>query len=250
MTTKAQYRYGFEYAFDDATQEAVFVSAPITYSDDFVGAGHTAGIPANGSPVAGYAWVKKLVKTSGSPAVGIGANLPGGVVQLSIDATAEKQEATLYQNDQKTWDSTKTLIYQARVSLPTLPSLAGVLAVWGLWSVWADGPTAAAEYIGFGLNGSGAVLIQSFDGTTTKSINTGVVMTAGTYYQFRVEIDATGVLHFFINGVEYTTSTAPIAWAATGSNAILQLYNSLYKASGAGVAAMNIDSIEIWSPRS
>jgi len=50
--------------------------------------------------------------------------------------------------------------------------------------------------------------------------------------------------------VEYTTSSAPIVWAATGANAILQLYSSLYKASGVGIAAMNIDSIEIWSPRS
>ena len=249
MTTKAQYRYGFEYVYDDQTQEAEFVSAPLNFSDDFVGAGHTAGIPAAGSPVAGYAWVKKLVKSAGSPAVAVGANLAGGVMQLSIDTTSEKQEATFYQNDQKTWDSTKTLIYQARVSLPTLPSAAGVYAVWGLSAVWIDGPLNAAEYITFGCNGSGELYMYSFDGTTTKAVDTGLLLVAGTYYQFRIEIDQAGVLHFFVNGTEYTTSAAPVIWAATGAGAILQLYSSVYKGSGAGQAAMNIDSIEIWSPR-
>jgi hypothetical protein len=249
MTTKGIFRYGLEYTYDDATNEAVFVAAPINYSDDFVGGGHTAGIPANGSPVAGYAWVKRLVKTGGSPAAAIVASAPGGVVQLSIDATSEKQEASLYQNDQKTWDSTKTLIYQARVGFPTLPSAAGVYAVWGLSSAWIDGPLNAAQYIEFGCNGSGELFMYSFDGTTTKAVDTGILLVANTYYQFRIEIDQLGVLHFFVNGTEYTTSLAPITWAATGTNAILQLYQSVYKASGVGVASMNIDSIEIWSPR-
>ena len=249
MSTKGIFRYGQEYIYDDATNEAVFVAAPINYSDDFVGAGHTAGIPSNGSPVAGYAWVKRLVKTSGSPAAAILANAAGGVVQLSIDATSEKQEASLYQNDQKTWDSTKTLIYQARISLPTLPSAAGVYAVWGLWSSWVDGPLSNTQYIGFGLNGSGELFMYSYDGTTTKAVDTGIAMAVNTYYQFRIEIDQSGVLHFFVNGTEYTTSLAPVVWAATGANAILQLYSSVYKASGTGLATMNIDSIEIWSPR-
>ncbi len=249
MTTKGIFRYGLEYAFDDVTNEAVFVAAPINYSDDFVGAGHTAGIPANGSPVAGYAWVKRLVKTSGSPAAAIVSNSPGGVVQLSIDATSEKQEASLYQNDQKTWDSTKTLIYQARISLPTLPSAAGVYAVWGLSSAWIDGPLNAAQYIEFGCNGSGELFMYSYDGTTRTAVDTGLLLVANTYYQFRIEIDQSGVLHFFVNGIEYTTSLAPVVWTATGTNAILQLYSSVYKASGAGLAVMNIDNLEIWSPR-
>lgn len=250
MTTKGIYRYGFAYEFDDQTQEAVMIAAPINFGDDFIGAGHTAGVPVNGSPVAGYAWVKKLVKTSGSPAVAAVANAAGGVMQLSIDSTSEKQEATLYQNDQKTWDSTKTLIYQARVSLPTLPSTTGVYAVFGLSGVWIDGPLNAAQYIEFGCNGSGELFMYSYDGTTTKAVDTGIALAAGTYYQFRIEIDQAGVLHFFVNGTEYTTSLSPIVWGATGASAILQLYSSVYKASGAGVAVMNIDSIEMWSPRS
>ena len=249
MSTKGVFRYGLGYAYDDATQEAVFVAAPINYSDDFVGAGHTAGIPMFNSPVAGYAWVKKLVQTAGAPAAGIVANSPGGVVQLSISATSEKQEATLYQNDQKTWDSTKTLIYQARISLPALPSAAGVYAVFGLSAAWADGPLAAAQYIEFGCNGSGELFMYSYDGTTNKAVDTGIALVANTFYQFRIEVDTAGVLHFFVNGTEVTTSLAPILWAASGANAILQLYSSVYKANGVGIAVMNIDSIEIWSPR-
>ena len=249
MSTKGIFRYGFAIDYDDSTSEIGLCSAPLNFGDDFVGAGHTAGVPVNGSPTAGYAWVKKLVKTGGSPAVGIVANAAGGVMQSSIDATSEKQEATFYQNDQKTWDTTKTIIYQARVSLAVLPSAAGVYAVWGLGSVWADGPLNLAQYIFFGCNGSGEVYMYSFDGTTTKAVDTGFAMVANTYYQFRIEIDGSGVLHFYINGVEYSTSTAPVVWGATGSNAVLQLYSSCYKASGTGVATLNMDSVEIWSPR-
>ena len=136
------------------------------------------------------------------------------MVQLSIDATSEKQEASLYQNDQKTWDSTKTLIYQARVSFPTLPAVASTYAVWGLWSSWVDGPLSNTQYIGFGLNGSGELYMYSFDGTTTKAVDTGIALVANTYYQFRIEIDQSGVLHFFVNGTEYTTSVSPVVWGA------------------------------------
>jgi len=76
-----------------------------------------------------------------------------------------------------------------------------------------------------------------------------VTLTNAAFHMFRIEMDASNVLHFFIDGVEYSTSTAPLTWGATGSNALLQPYHSVYKPSGTGVATMLIDSIDLWSPR-
>jgi len=249
MTTKCIYKYGFAVEYDDGTQEFLATSAPIDFNDDFVGAGHTASLPQFGSPVAGYPWVQKVVKTAGTPSVAAVTNGPGGQIAMALTNTSEAQEATLYQNDQRTWDSTKTLIYQARTQLTVLPSAAGVQAVFGLAGAWASGPLNIGTYIFFGCNGSGELFMYSYDGTTTKAVDTGIALTAGVYYQFRIEIDQSGVLHFYVNGVEYTTSLAPITWAATGTPAILQLYNSVYKPSGTGVATLNLDSVEVWSPR-
>ena len=249
MTTKGIYKYGWAVEYDDGTQEFVATSAEIDFNDDFVGAGHTASLPLFGSPVAGYPWVQKTVKTGGSPSVAAVANGPGGQLAMALTATSEAQEATLYQNDQRTWDSTKTLIYQARAQLTVLPSGAGVQAVFGLAGAWASGPLTIGTYIFFGCNGSGELFMYSYDGTTTKAVDTGILLVAGTFYQFRIEIDQNGVMHFYVNGTEYTTSAAPIVWAATGTPAILQLYQSVYKPSGAGLATLNLDSVEIWSPR-
>jgi len=249
MSTKGANRYGLAVFYDDATYEFSFVASPINFGDDFLGAGHTASLPTYGSPVAGYPWVKKVVETAGAPSVAAVANGPGGQMALALTATSEAQEATLYQNDQKTWDSTKTLIYQARAQLAVLPSAAGVYAVFGLAAAWASGPLNIAEYIFFGCNGSGELFMYTYDGTTRNAVDTGIALTVGTFYQFRIEIDYGGVLHFYINGIEATTSLAPIVWGATGAGAILQLYQSVFKAAGAGVATLILDSVEIWSPR-
>lgn len=248
MTTKGFYRYGFAVTYDDGTQEWSNVSSPIQFGDDFVGAGHTATIPAAGSPVAGYPWVTKIVKTAGTPTVAIVANAAGGVMQNALDATSEKQEATLYQNDQRTWDFSKTVIYQSRIKLSTLPSAAGVQAVWGLSSAWIDGPDNASFYIEFGCTANGNLNMRVQDGVTQRSVATGLTLDTN-YHQFRIEMDASAVLHFYVDGVEYSTSTAPLTWGASASNSILQLYHGVYKPSGTGVATMAIDSIDAWSPR-
>ena len=100
MTAKGKLLYGQDVWFDDATQEFTNVGAPIQFGEDFQGAGHTATLPAMGSPVAGYPWVKK---TQGTPTgVASVANGAGGQLSLALAATSEKEEATLTQNDQLT----------------------------------------------------------------------------------------------------------------------------------------------------
>jgi len=247
MSTKAQtYPYsGYATWLESTTHERVFIGAPISFTDDFLGAGPGAGVPAAGSPVLGYPWVKKL---QGTPTgVAIVANGLGGLMQCALAATSEKEEATLYQNDQLTWDSTKTIIYQSRVKLSVLPSATGVEAVWGLSSAWIDGPDNATYYIEFGITGSGGGLnMRVQDGVSQRAVSTGYTVDTN-FHLYRSEMDTSGDLHFYVDGTEYSTSTSPLTWGAT--SAPLQLYHSVYKPSGTGVATMVTDSINAWSPR-
>lgn len=247
MTTKGYYRYGFAITYDDGTQEISNVSSAIQLSDDFLGAGHTAGVPAAGSPAAGYPWVKKIVGAA-PPTVAIIANAADGQMQCALTATSEKQDAALYQADQLCFDTTKTFIWQARAKLSTLPSAAGVQAVLGLSSAWIDGPDNASFYLEFGCNGSGALSMRVQDGVSQRSVATGLTLDTN-FHIFRIEMDASAVAHFYVDGTEYSTSTSPLTWGATGSNALLQLYQSVYKPSGTGVATMSLDSVDMWTPR-
>ena len=61
MVTRAGFRNFIQYEWDDTNMETVASSAALQFDDDFIGAGHTAGVPAAGAPAAGYPWVKKIV---------------------------------------------------------------------------------------------------------------------------------------------------------------------------------------------
>lgn len=228
--------------YDAATNETIFRNAAAVLDEDFIGPGHTS-IPASGSPATGYPWVKKTVQTSGTPTVAAVANSGGGIVQLALDATSEKQEGTLYANDSLNWDLTKYASYESRAAASVLPTLLAV-AVFGLHSVWIDGPTNAAEYVQFSVAASGAVSMQCYDGTTTANVATGVSLVAGAFHIFRIDVSDPTNVRFFIDGIEYNTP-GQIKFAATGASAILQPYASVYKASGAGVGSLQLDSVQV-----
>jgi hypothetical protein len=232
---------------DTVTQETLLRQQPCILEDDFVGAGHTAGIPAAGSPVAGYPWVKKIVG-SGPPTVAIVANGAAGLLECTLTSTSEKEDAALYGNDQLNWDVTKNLVFESRFAMAVLPSVAGVEMVVGLQSAWIDGPDNASYYLRFQANGSGAVNCQSYDGTTTTSKASGVTFVAGAFHVCR--IDATNVtdIAFYIDGVR-VNAVGSIAFAATGAAAVLQMYASAYKASGAGVGTLELDTMSVSTDR-
>jgi len=233
--------------YDTNTQETLVRLLPAMIDEDFVGAGH-ASIPAAGSPATGYPWVKKTVQTSGAPSVAIVANAAGGIVQAALDATSEKQEASLYANDQLNWDLTKGAVWEGRIATSVLPSVTGVEMVFGLQSAWIDGPDNASFYARFQLNGSGLVNMQTKDGVNTLSFSTGVTLVAAAFHIFRIDAaDPTNIV-FTIDGVRVNT-TGQLSFAATGASAVLQPYASVYKASGTGVGSLQIDMLQIAANR-
>lgn len=248
MTTRSKFRGQVQQFYDDAQNyETVNRQAPLQYRDDFLGAG-SAVIPAAGSAASGVDWVKKIVDTGGTPTVASLANAGGGVTRCALDATSEKQEATLYWGDAKALDVTKGFVWEARVNLHVLPSAAGVQAVMGVSGVWIDGPDNAAEYLEFGATANGAINMRSQDGTTQASVASGVTVVADAFHVYRIDaVDLTDI-RYFIDGVQ-VSATSAIGFAATGASAILQPYFSVYKPSGTGVATMDIDYVKAWMNR-
>lgn len=228
---------------DLGTSETLIRIQPLVFEDDFVGAGHTAGIPAAASPVAGYAWVKKIVG-AGTPTVAVVANGSGGIAALTLQSNSEKEDAALYNNDQLTFDVTKNLVFEARASMAVLPSAAAVEMVLGLQSAWIDGPDNASFYVRFQAKASGLINCQAFDGTTTSTTSSGVTLVANAYHLFRIDCSNVADIAFYIDGTRVNALNS-VVFAATGASAVLQMYASCYKASGVGVGTMNIDAIGV-----
>jgi hypothetical protein len=230
--------------YDTTTHERVFAFAPIFYQDDFMGAGHAAAFPTTAT--VGSDWIKKTVQTSGSPSVAAVANAAFGQVELLIDTTSEKQEATLYWADKLELDVTKGFVFEARVKFVTLPSASGVEAVFGVSSAWIDGPDNASEYLEFGASGSGVINMRSQDGTTQNAIATGFTADTTTFHIYRIDATVLTNIRYFIDGAEQNTDNQ-LAFGATGTSAILQPYLSCYKPSGAGNAAFEVDYVRFFA---
>jgi hypothetical protein len=234
--------------YDAGTFETLTRYTTVILDEDFVGPSHAAGAGIPTAATVGYPWIQKTVKTGGSPTVAAIANAAGGIIRLALDATSEKQEASLYAADVLNWDMTKSTVWEVRVSNHVLPT--GVVEmVYGMQSVWIDGPDNAAFYAEFQQLSSGAVNFRTKDGVQTLSNASGVSMVVDAFHIFR--IDATDVtnVRFFIDGSEVSTPKQ-MSFAATGANAILQPYLSVYKASGVGVGTLDLDMVQIGMNRS
>lgn len=245
MSTKAKYFSGVQTFYDGTSFETIMPLAPIFYEDEFVGAGKQA-FPTSGTQ--GIDWIKKLVG-AGAPTVAGVASAIGGQVQLALDATSEKQEATLYWADNKHIDVTKGAVFEARVKLNVLPSAAGVQAVFGLANSWIDGPDANTFYLEQGATANGAILNRSQDGATQASIASGTTVLATDWHIYRIDASVLTDVKYFIDGAQTSANNA-IGFVATGANAILQPYFSVYKPSGTGVASMTVDYARTWCNRS
>ena len=233
--------------YDAATGETLVRYTAVVLDEDFVGPGHTT-IPTQGSPAAGYPWVQRVQKTSGSPSVGPAANASGDIIRLALDATSEKQEASLYANDALNWDMTKSAVWEARISNHVLPTGA-VEMVFGLQSAWIDNPDNASFYARFQQSASGAVSFQTKDGVATLSNPSGVTMVADAFHIFRIDATDPANVRFFIDGQE-VSQPKQMGFAAVGNNAILQPYVSVYKGAGTGVGSIDVDMIQLGMNRS
>ena len=252
MVTRAQYRSNVAYEFEDLTRETVASAAAFQFGDDFVGAGHTAGIPAAGSPSAGYSWVKKIVGTP--TGVALVSNSSGGIMQCALAATSEAEEASLYFNDSLSIDTSKVGQAEWRAALTTAPSAAGVQCAIGLGTAWVGGPQNLVRYMLFGWTANNSLLVWSKDGigsTISQAavpIGSTALATDTNMHVYRIDWSNQADLAFYVDGTRVNT-IGSITWQATGANAILQPWQTVYKPSGTGVATLNLDKIDVFNGR-
>jgi hypothetical protein len=252
MVTRAAWRAYIEYEYDDLTGETVASGAPYQFQEEFVGAGHSS-IPAAGSPATGYPWVKKIVGAA-PPTVALVANASEGQVACTLTSASQAQEASLYWNDNLSVDTTKYGQWEARAALSVAPSATGVQAAIGLGSAWVGGPQNLAEYLMFGWSASGALLIWALDGVNSAisvaaaQIGGAAITSDTNMHIFRIDYNDKTNIGFYYDG-NRVNAVGSVPWAATGASAILQPWSTVYKPSGAGVATLTVDKIDIFSSR-
>jgi hypothetical protein len=251
--TRAEYRGGVQVEFDGNTLETTAFAHPFQFGDDFVGAGHQAGVPAAGSPAVGYPWVKKIV---GSPTgVAVVSNGAGGQMQCALAATSEAEEASLYFNDSLCFNTIKSAQVEWNAQLAVVPT--GVASAFiGVGSAWVGGPTALARYAGFYWNASAGLTLISKDGAgntaslTAAPIGGSAITTDTTlFHVYRIDFSNLADIVFLVDGNRVNASGS-VAWnPSSAANAVLQPFATVYKASGAGVATLNLDKIDLAANR-
>jgi hypothetical protein len=247
MTSTSQFRSGMLAFFDQQTGETILPLAAVLFEDDFLGA---AGNAFPTAATAGSAWGKKLIQTAGTPVVGLIADDAGGQAKILLDNTAEDQEAVLYFLDNLCVDASKIGGFEVRFQCPEIPS-GDVQAVLGMASAYVAGPDNNTCYIRAGLRGNGALLAESYDGSTRNSIATGLtILTTSEWHTFRADWSNPAAIQFWLDGQNLELGT--VSFAPTGTLAVLQPYLSLYKASGTGdtgTGELAIDYIRTWANR-
>ena len=253
MGTRAFQNAYVEVFFDDTTGEIVGSMAAFGFSDDFTGGGHTAGIPASGSPVAGYPWVKKIVGAA-PPTLALVTNAAGGQIAAALTSASQAQEASLYFNDSLQIDVTKRVLFDARAALSVIPTgvASGFLGVTQAWV--SGGALSSARYLGFGWAANGNLVCYSYDGTTTYAvaaapIATGVQIVSDTnFHSFRIDASVLTDIAFYYDNVRCNTFGS-VTWGATAANSLTQLFSSVAKASGTGVGTLTVDKIDVFANR-
>lgn len=253
MVTRSKYGAYVQRIYEDLTQETVGGGWPLQFGDDFVGAGHGAGVPAYGSPTAGYPWAKKIV---GSPTgVAIVANAVGGQMAAALAATSEAEEALLAWNDALSYDMTKAGMVEFRAALSVLPTgVAG--ASLGVGSAWVSGGALSyARYLAFGWAASGALLVTALDGVQSavsvaaKQIGGAAITSDTAQHIFRIDWQNINDVVFSYDG-NRVNAVGSVTWTATaGANSMMQPIVDVYKASGVGVGTLTVDKVDMFNSR-
>lgn len=245
MSTKSHFLNGILRFYDGITGEDVLPLAPIVFHDDFLPATAGAAIPT--SLAAGSPWIAKLVKTVGSPTVAGGGSKANGTVTATIDNTSEKQEATLYNGDVRDFVLGQGCTFESYVKIGTLATGVAEIVV-GLTAAWADGPNSIANSAYFSISG-GAITCRVNDNSNAISAASGVTVDNTGFHLLKIDFsDLTNIL-FYIDGTRVAQSTT-FAFTGNAAAQLMQAYVSAYKASGTGVASIEVDMIRIAQKRS
>lgn len=243
MPTKSGWRAGMLEFNDSQTHERVLPLAPLVFYDDFLG---LDGFLIDETGSSG-AWT--TVEVALNTAIGIRADTANGVVQMTMDADVNAEDAVIDMGDQRQFNVKAGLVFECRINVAVLPTLTGQ-AVFGMCGDHNLDKDAATESCWFKLDGSGAVLAESDDTTNDNDdISTGVTAVAGTYNIYRIDFTDISDVKFFIDGVSVATAQTFDLSNLSDAEGLMQPYFSLDKGADAGLGTLDLDYVRIWSER-
>jgi hypothetical protein len=244
--TRSQYRSGILTFYDDQQNHEIIVPmAPVHWKDDFLHGSFDAN-----ATVTNHAYDIKITGAA-PPTVGLAANVSNGIVRCALTADGQTQAAVLFGNDQLVWLSSNGLVGEFIFGFSTVPTnvVSAAIGVCGFASAQADDQDAIAESAWFRATGSGAIVVETDNGTTDSgAIATGTTLTAGVLMVGRIDMSVLTDVRFYINGVRVAAGTTFNMSAGTKK---FQVYGSMYKLTAStGVGTLDIDQWEVWSRRS
>jgi hypothetical protein len=143
-------------------------------------------------------------------------------------------------------------VWECRAALTVPPSVAGAQVVFGLAAAWINGPDNNAKYLEFGCTANANLLMRSQDGSAQNSIaasKAGNVIALDTaFHVFRIDCNDVTDIGFYFDG-DRVNARGSIGYTATGANAILQPYLSVYKTASASLGTLVLDKVDIWANR-
>jgi len=243
MPTKSGWRAGMLEFNDSQTHERVLPLAPLVFYDDFLG---LDGFLIDETGSSG-AWT--TVEVALNTAIGIRADTANGVVQMTMDADVNAEDAVIDMGDQRQFNVKAGLVFECRINVAVLPTLTGQ-AVFGMCGDHNLDKDAATESAWFKLDGSGAVLAETDDTTNDNDDTaTGVTAVAGTYNIYRIDFTDISDVKFYIDGARVSGSTTFNMSNLSDAEGLMQPYFSLDKGADAGLGTLDLDYVRIWSER-
>ena len=249
MSTKSKFFGGVLTYYDSSTFERVLPLAPITFYDDFLGAGQLATIPNASSEEKGLSWTK-LIVGAGPPTIGAVADEANGVMELALTSDSQAQDAMIYFSDQKAFSLKQGCMFEARIKLSVLPTT-GVAVVFGMAGDHNLDKDTVSEAAWFKAAASAAILAESDDTTNNNDdIATDITVATGDWKIYQIDFRTIADVRYYIDGASVATATTFDMSNLTDAEAVMQPYFSLDKASGTGVGTMKIDYVRVWANRS
>ena len=230
----------FPLVYDKTSRESILPMFPVVFYDDFIGV-------AGGDIFDGT--IRWAVVDVGDATEAIVANSSCGHFQLHLHVTAEDEDAVLYMGNNRNFDVSKHLVWEANLSIITLPTLTAE-AVWGMCGDHALGNDAILESAWFKVDGSGALVVETDDTVNNNDdVATGITLVAGIYYNFRIDFSDLADVKFYVNDVRVAPATTFVMSNLADAELILQPYFELDKTGDAGLGDMCIDYVRIFSDR-
>jgi hypothetical protein len=174
------------------------------------------------------------------------------VFGLTLTNANEKQYAGITFNNQHILDLDKGPIIEFRASVEVLPTDQAEIYM-GVIGDWVEGPYAEADagaliHALFHFDGAGLCEIHTDDTvneTAAGGVTTGITVVAQAYHIYRMDFTNAADVKFYIDGVGVATGTT--FNMSQGTNVMVQPFAECHKEAGAGLGALYLDYIRMWS---